>query len=147
MVTNIYRVYGVRGKDQEASFGESEVFSRSNKHGQLCETEIRNADLTGTHVYSEIVIKGETSDACDEEMDMQISDGLFETCPVGKVVQVHYKDPYKVEQLWKMLKAEVSAPDDQKYGAHLQHWSGEAKPIIIDAGALRALIKYYTIED
>ena len=59
-----------------------------------------------------------------------------------------YKDPYKVEQLQKMLQAEIDAPEDQKYGAHLQHWSGKANPINIDAGALRALIAYYTkVED
>ena len=45
-----------------------------------------------------------------------------------------------------MLKAEIDAPEDQQYGAHLQHWSGKANPINIDAGALRALIAYYAKE-
>ena len=53
-------------------------------------------------------------------------------------------DDYKIKQLEIMLEYEESAPEDSKYGAHLDHWSGRAKPINIDAGALRCLIDYYS---
>jgi hypothetical protein len=43
-----------------------------------------------------------------------------------------------------MLEAEKSQPDNEKYGAHITHWSGKASPINIDAGAIQALIDYYT---
>lgn len=49
---------------------------------------------------------------------------------------------YKIEQLERMLKAEV----DEKtsgYGAHLKHWASSGKEINIDAGALEVLIDYY----
>lgn len=50
---------------------------------------------------------------------------------------------YKIQQLEKMLEYEQSQPKKNKFGAHLTHWSGNAKPINIDEGALIALIKYY----
>lgn len=53
------------------------------------------------------------------------------------------RDPYKVDQLVKMLAAEEAQPEYKQYGAHLTHWSGRANPINIDAGAIRVLINYY----
>ena len=55
------------------------------------------------------------------------------------------KDDYKVQQLKEMLRQEMMQPHNEKYGAHLTHWSGCAKPINIDEGALRVLIEYYSI--
>lgn len=52
-------------------------------------------------------------------------------------------DAYKVKQLELMLAHEESRTEEH-YGAHLQHWYGDAKPIQIDAGGLRALIDYYS---
>lgn len=52
------------------------------------------------------------------------------------------KNAYKVMQLELMLAHEVS-PKEEHYGAHLQHWYGDSKPIQIDAGGLRALIDHY----
>ena len=49
---------------------------------------------------------------------------------------------YKIEQLRNMLTAETSE-DAGGYGAHLDHWSGRAKPINLDADAIRVLINYY----
>ena len=49
---------------------------------------------------------------------------------------------YKVEQLRLMYKAEAD-PDKGGFGAHLTHWSGNAKPVNLDAKAIAALIKHY----
>lgn len=144
-VKKTYRVYGKNGKDQEVAYAKSVTIFGTSKDN-VRKLEIRNADLTGTHEYSEVEITCSTDGDCGEELDHQISDGFFENDPVGEIKEVRYKDPYKAEQLWNMLKAEIDAPEDQKYGAHLQHWSGNAMPINIDAGALRALIAYYTKE-
>lgn len=54
-----------------------------------------------------------------------------------------YSDDYKVEQLRIMRKSELDQPENERYGAHLTHWSGKAFPINLDAGALDALIRYY----
>lgn len=52
-------------------------------------------------------------------------------------------DAYKVEQLRKMLVHET-AENEEHYGAHITHWQGDAKPINIDAGAIKVLIDYYS---
>ena len=53
------------------------------------------------------------------------------------------RDDYKLKQLITMREYEQRQPDNQKYGAHLTHWSGKAAPINIDENALQALITYY----
>lgn len=52
------------------------------------------------------------------------------------------KDFWKAEQIKRMIEAEQNE-ETGGYGAHLQHWAGTAKPINIDAEALKALLKYY----
>lgn len=51
-------------------------------------------------------------------------------------------DPYKVEQLLKMLAHETSKSEEH-YGAKLSHWYGDTKTLTIDAGGLRALVTHY----
>lgn len=51
-------------------------------------------------------------------------------------------DPYKVEQLLKMLAYET-AKGEEHYGARLQHNGWDTKALTIDAGGLRALISHY----
>lgn len=50
-------------------------------------------------------------------------------------------DPYKVDQLLKMLAHETSP--DEHYGARLRHDGGDTKVLTIDAGGFRALITHY----
>ena len=54
------------------------------------------------------------------------------------------RDDYKIEQLNKMLMAEQGQKETEKYGAHLTHWAGTSKPVNIDEGAIKLLIKYYS---
>ena len=49
---------------------------------------------------------------------------------------------YKIQQLEEMLNHEQSVPENEQFGAHLQHWTA-GKPINIDAGAIMQLIEYY----
>lgn len=51
-------------------------------------------------------------------------------------------DPYKVEQLLKMLEHETDQTEEH-YGARLHHDGGGIKVLTIDAGGLRALITHY----
>ena len=55
-------------------------------------------------------------------------------------------DKYKVEQL-KLMLAHENSREEEHYGANLSHWYGDAKPLTIDAGGLRALIEYYSTHD
>lgn len=52
---------------------------------------------------------------------------------------------YKIQQLEKMLESEQSQPENQKYGAHLQHWAGTSKPVNLDEKAIQALIEHYKL--
>lgn len=65
---------------------------------------------------------------------------------VSELAPIRHHDSYKVEQLRKMLAHETSV-DEEHYGANLSHWHGDAKPLTIDAGGLRALIDYYSTHD
>lgn len=52
-------------------------------------------------------------------------------------------DPWSVKKLQTMLKHETSKTE-KHYGAKLQYWFGDSKIIVdIDAGGIRALIRYY----
>ena len=51
-------------------------------------------------------------------------------------------DSYKIEQIKKML-AHETGKGEEHYGAHLTHWYGDTKPLTIDAGGLKALLRYY----
>lgn len=55
-------------------------------------------------------------------------------------------DEYKVKQLRQMLAHETSE-SEKHYGASLSHWYGDAKVLTIDAGGLKALIRYYETHD
>lgn len=52
-------------------------------------------------------------------------------------------DAYKVEILIKMLNHGISETEEH-YSTNLQHWHGDTKPLTIDAGGLRCLIRYYS---
>ena len=57
-------------------------------------------------------------------------------------IEVLHADPYKVEQLCKMLSHETSKTEEH-YGARLHHEASGANVLTIDAGGIRALISYY----
>lgn len=78
------------------------------------------------HTLSEL--KTEHNRSCDDDV-------------MGDPYKVPH-DPYKVKHLKKMLEHEESQTEEH-YGAHLTHWYGDANPLTIDAGGLRALIMYY----
>ena len=49
---------------------------------------------------------------------------------------------YKVKQLRQMLAHETSE-NEEHYGARLSHLYGDTNTLTIDAGGLKALIRYY----
>lgn len=55
-------------------------------------------------------------------------------------------EAYKVKQL-KLMLAHEESESEAHYEANLSHWHGDAKPINIDAGGIRALIQYYSEHD
>ena len=87
MTTKTYRVYGIDGHRQRYAFCESGKYDWSEGDDTRI-IELKNADVTGTHEYTEISITRNTAKECNDELIGQISDGFFENCRVGKIVEV-----------------------------------------------------------
>ena len=83
MVTRTFRVYGADGHRQRTSFGPSISYGRDGWH-----IDERNSDKTGTNDYTEMVVTAETSEACLNLLDGQLSDGAFENSRYGKITEV-----------------------------------------------------------
>ncbi len=84
MITRTWKVYGAEGHRQRESFRESSSFTSWSGS----RVEVENADKTGTHDYSIVRITAETADACQDELEGQISDGIFENSRVGGIVEI-----------------------------------------------------------
>lgn len=93
--------------------------------------------ISGTSTLVPAYYRQEIAEALDLIIKCRSSLKGIQTQPEG----VSY-DPYKVEQLCKMLSHETSKTEEH-YGARLHHEASEAKVLTIDAGGLRALISYY----
>lgn len=50
--------------------------------------EILNSDQTGTNDYSIVRITRQTAEECQEELDGQLSDGIFENSKFGKIEEI-----------------------------------------------------------
>lgn len=86
-MTKKYRVFGRDGHRQAISFGQSfywDFSTEGNKRILSCAC----ADRTGTNDFVDLTITCDSADACDKELDGQISDGIFENCGVGRVIEI-----------------------------------------------------------
>ena len=81
----VYHVYGEYGHRQRESFGESYELLHDESKTMIC---VRNSDITGTNDYTEIEIIAKNEKECDEILDAQLTDGIFEDCRTGKVVAI-----------------------------------------------------------
>ncbi len=86
-VTRSWKVYGAAGHRQRESFNESQSYDWTMGE-DVRRIEIENADKTGTNEYTIIRITRNTSGECEDELRGQITDGLFENCRVGDVVEI-----------------------------------------------------------
>ena len=91
-VTRTWKVYGANGHRQRASFAPSATFDWSSE-GDVRKVALENADMTGTNEYVIIRITRNTAEECERELDGQISDGFFENCVVGKVIEISSQNP------------------------------------------------------
>ena len=86
MFKKTWKVYGAEGHRQRESFFESYTHDFSDDKVGTRIITVENSDVTGTDMYSLISIIRNTEAECDEELDGQISDGIFENSIVGAVV-------------------------------------------------------------
>lgn len=98
-VTKVYRVYGENGHRQRESFRESYKYDFSTR-GNKRVIEVRNADKTGTHEYTEVAITRNTAEECRKELAGQISDGIFENSRTGEIVEVGQEPGTAVEIIY-----------------------------------------------
>ena len=88
-----YRVYGEEGHRQAVSFGQSSYCAtRSFAMVALC------SDVTGTNEYVDVDVYAPDIFACDETIEGQVWDGLFENSRVGRYVDLDSSDSPDMEQ-------------------------------------------------
>ena len=88
-MTKTFKIYGADGHRQAASFGKSFLWDFSEdgrKRIILCQ----NADMTNTNAYSLLTIVRNTEKECYEELKGQLSDGIFENCKTGRIIEISF---------------------------------------------------------
>ena len=83
--SKVYHVYGEYGHRQRESFSESYELLNEKNNTMIC---VHNSDMTGTNDYTEIVIIAKSEKECDEILDVQLTDGIFENSRTGKVITI-----------------------------------------------------------
>ena len=83
MVRVTFRVFGKDGHRQCASFGDSFEFCTIGGSAHikcLCE------DCTLTNKFVDVIITADSYKRCANELNAQLSEGIFESCAVGKIL-------------------------------------------------------------
>lgn len=119
MVTKSFKVYGAEGHRQRESFAPSAIYDWS-KENDIRIVEIQNADITGTHEFSRLIITRNTEQEVIAELNGQISDGIFENNRVGNIVEeqeeevtnLTYKEALELNELAEGLDMSILAIND-----------------------------------
>lgn len=83
MIRTTFIVFGKDGHRQCASFGKSFEFSTFGGDVKIeCVCEYR----TLSNSFVEVVITADSFKRCVTELYAQLSDGIFESCAVGKIL-------------------------------------------------------------
>lgn len=85
MTTKIYKVYGLEGHRQRASFAPSGIIHPLDTTATIAEI---NSGITGTNEYTVLLIQAESLEEYISRLEGQLSDGIFENCRVGRVEEV-----------------------------------------------------------
>lgn len=102
MIRVTFRVFGKEGHRQRASFGKSFEFNTSDGSVHiecLCE------DRTFTNRFAEVIITADSFRRCAIELNAQLSDGIFESCKVGKIIIKDIEKEYAGH--FKSIKDEI----------------------------------------
>lgn len=102
MIRTTFRVFGKDGHRQRASFGESfefDTFGGDTHIECVCE------DRTLTNRFVEVIITADSFKRCVNELNAQLSDGIFESCAVGKILTCDIEKKY--DGYFKSIKDEI----------------------------------------
>lgn len=113
MVTRAYRVYGFDGHRQRESFYSSKHYDFS-ENGYTRILDVLNADKTGTNAYTILRITRDTAELVENELDGQLSDGIFENCSVGEVHEV--KDQKELDRIERLANEVKEKAEEEDYG-------------------------------
>ena len=83
LVIKSYAVYGAEGHRQRETFRPSASFEADG-----VKFDVLNADKTGQHEYSIVIVYGWGEQEIREALEAQISDGIFENSRVGRVREI-----------------------------------------------------------
>ena len=83
MESVIFVVFGADGHRQRESFNKSWSFET-----EQAAVEIFNSDRTGSNLYTLMQITAEDFEACREEFNGQLSDGVFENSRTGEIQEI-----------------------------------------------------------
>jgi len=83
-ITRAWRVYGKEGHRQRISFHPSVRYDWS-KGDRTRIVEIQGSDVTGTNDYARVIITRNTAEECEQELEGQLYDGIFEDSRFGRV--------------------------------------------------------------
>lgn len=86
-------VYGRDGHRQRESFNDSYTYDFSNDQDGTRIIEVQNADKTGTHDYTKLIITRDSIADCHDELFGQIGDGIFENSNTGRI-EIVIEEPY-----------------------------------------------------
>lgn len=87
MVTRIYQVFGKDGHRQRESFNRSCAFATFHRNSVIT---VYNSDITYSNDFSIVVIMARDAETCEDELDAQLSDGIFENSEVGRVLELDF---------------------------------------------------------
>lgn len=90
-VTRTWKVYGRHGHRIKESFNKSYTYNFSGD-GKTRIIEVENSDKTGTNEYTIVRITRDTAKECEDELEGQISDGIFENQRIGYTEEVRMAD-------------------------------------------------------
>lgn len=84
MYTRIFKAYGAEGHRIKESFSTSHSFE-TERDGEKLNVSVLCSDVTGHNDFVLVVITGDSQEKIFEEIDGQITDGIFENQNVGNV--------------------------------------------------------------
>ena len=102
MIRVTFRVFGKEGHRQRASFGKSFEF---NTYDGSTHIECVCEDRTLTNSFVEVIITADSFRNCVFELYSQCSDGIFESCNVGKIMIQDIEKEY--DGHFKSIKVEI----------------------------------------
>lgn len=122
MESVLYVVFGADGHRQRESFNSSRKFNT-----ERAEVEIFNSDRTGSNLYTLMQITAEDFEACREEFNGQLSDGVFENSRTGEIQEITDGDFLTGNGLNFCIRQAAAGnwcTDVSKYGEEEQTYNG-----------------------